>query len=394
MFKLIRNVNAYGPADLGIVDILVAFERIAKIAPNLEIPEELEPQVYDCTGLTAIPGLIDAHVHIIGGGGEGGPHTRTPELMLSEITTAGITTVVGCLGTDAVSRSMESLLAKARGLETEGISTYIYSGAYQVPTRTLLKSLREDLALIDKVVGAGEIAISDHRSAQPQVQDLAKLAAESRVGGMLGDKAGIVHIHLGEGVRGLSPINQILAETELPITQFVPTHVNRTRKLFLQALEFLARGGNIDLTAGGEDLKEGVMVPDGLVEIQAKGLTLDRVTVSSDGNGSLPLFDEHGQLTGLAKGSVQVLWQDLRTAVLQKQLPLSVILPVATSNVARILKLPFKGRLEPGYHGDMVILNPDLTINKVFAMGKLMVDEGRSLVFGAFENKPKKQGTH
>ena len=385
MFKLIRNVRAYGPEDLGKVDILLSFERIAKISKRIDLPSALDIEEFDGTGLVAIPGLIDGHVHITGGGGEGGPQTRTPEISLSELTTNGITTVVGCLGTDAVSRSMAGLLAKARGLEREGISTYIYSGAYQVPTHTLLNSLRDDLTLIDKVVGAGEIAISDHRSSQPQFSDLAKLAAEARVGGMLGGKAGIVHVHLGEGVRGLGPILEILEETEIPITQFVPTHINRTEKLFDQGLGFLALGGNIDLTALGEYPLGGIGVPAALEEILNKGLDIARVTVSSDGNGSVPEFDEHETLIGICKASVKVLWQDIRQSVLHKGLELSQVLPVVTCNVARTLKLPSKGRLGVGFHADLVLLNQDLTINKVFAMGQLMVDQGVAVVLGTFE---------
>ncbi len=389
MFKLLRGARVFGPEDRGTADILLCFERIAYIGAGLQLPQGLDVEEFDCKGLLAIPGLIDGHVHICGGGGEGGPQTRTPEIPLTDLTTAGITTVVGCLGTDAISRSMAGLLAKARGLEAEGITTYIYSGAYQVPTRTLLNNLREDLALIDKVVGAGEIAISDHRSAQPQIEDLAKLAAEARVGGMLGDKAGVVHIHLGEGQRGMAPINRILAETEIPITQFIPTHVNRNRRLFPQGLEFLARGGRIDLTAGGDDLEEGVKVHEALEEIFAKGLDLARVTTSSDGNGSLPLFDEHGNLTGLAKGSVQVLWQDLSRAVRETKLSLAQVLPVATSNVAKVLKLNRKGKLETGMDADVVLLDGDLQIVQVFARGRLMVDKGHPVVFGNFESQAK-----
>ncbi|MDA8443309.1 MAG: beta-aspartyl-peptidase [Peptococcaceae bacterium] len=387
MFKIIRRVHAYAPKDVGIVDILVVGTAIAKLAPRIDLPPEFGAEEYDCTGLLAIPGLIDGHVHICGGGGEGGPVTRTPEIMLSEITTAGITTVVGLLGTDAVTRSMAGLLAKANGLQAEGISTFIYSGAYQLPARTLLENLRQDLTLVDKVVGAGEIAISDHRSAQPQVEDLAKLAAEARVGGMLGGKAGILHLHLGEGKRGLTPINQVLEVSEIPITQFLPTHVNRTTKLFQQSLEFLAKGGNIDLTAGGEDLNEGILVSDALALIKAKGLPLDRVTVTSDGNGSLPLFDAEGKLTGLAKGSVQVLWHDLRQTVQNHKLSLAEVLPLATTNTARILQLPSKGNLASGYDADITILDADLHVNKVFARGRLMVDNGRAVVWGAFEPK-------
>ena len=135
-----------------------------------------------------VPGFIDTHVHILGGGGEGGPATRAPEIRIEDIVGAGVTTVIGCLGTDGITRHMESLLAKARGLEVEGVSTYIFSGSYEIPVRTLTGSVRSDLVLIDKIIGAGEIAISDHRSSQPTFEEFARLAAECRVGGMLGGK--------------------------------------------------------------------------------------------------------------------------------------------------------------------------------------------------------------
>ncbi|CAF3946882.1 unnamed protein product [Rotaria sordida] len=51
-----------------------------------------------------IPGLIDVHVHAIGGGGEQGPYSRTPESRLSELIRGGLTTIVGVLGTDGVTR--------------------------------------------------------------------------------------------------------------------------------------------------------------------------------------------------------------------------------------------------------------------------------------------------
>lgn len=56
-------------------------------------------------GLIAVPGFVDMHVHVAGGGGEAGPASRTPEARLSELLLAGITTVVGLTGTDSVSRS-------------------------------------------------------------------------------------------------------------------------------------------------------------------------------------------------------------------------------------------------------------------------------------------------
>lgn len=164
---LIKNAHLYGPEDMGIRDVLIGGGKILRIAENLPEEEAYGITVIDGTGKVLMPGLIDAHVHILGGGGEGGYHTRTPELMLTDALEGGVTTIVGCLGTDGTTRTMTNLIAKARGLEEEGITTYIYTGSYQVPVRTLMGSVMDDLILIDKVVGTGEIAVSDHRSSQP-----------------------------------------------------------------------------------------------------------------------------------------------------------------------------------------------------------------------------------
>lgn len=177
MFTLIKGGAVYGPEKMGIKDILVAGKTIAKIADRIDLPADFEAQVISASGKIVTPGLIDLHVHILGGGGEGGPRTRTPEITLSKITSSGVTTLVGCLGTDDVSRRPETLLAKAMQLEEEGVSTYIYCGSYQFPLATITGSVRKDIALIPKIIGVGEIAISDHRSSQPTFEELRHVAA-------------------------------------------------------------------------------------------------------------------------------------------------------------------------------------------------------------------------
>ena len=192
MVMIIRNANVYAPEHLGRTDVLLLGGTIAAVGQNLkaDFGGAVEVTELDGSDLVLTPGFIDSHEHIIGGGGEGGFHTRTPEASLTDLTTNGITTVVGCIGTDGVARHMESLLAKARGLEEEGITTYVYTGSYQVPAHTLTGSLMKDIMMLDKVIGAGEIAISDHRSSQPTFEEFARIAADVRVGGMLSGKAG------------------------------------------------------------------------------------------------------------------------------------------------------------------------------------------------------------
>ncbi|CAA7601402.1 beta-aspartyl-peptidase [Acididesulfobacillus acetoxydans] len=385
MWQLIKNAKIYSPEPVEDTDVLIVGERIAALGRGLTLPDYAEGSVVDVRGAVLAPGFIDAHVHICGGGGEAGPASRTPEIQLSHLTLAGTTTVVGCLGTDSVSRSMTELLVKARALEDEGLTTYIYSGGYQVPPKTLFPTLRQDLTLVDKVIGAGEIAISDHRSAQPQIAELEHLCAEARVGGMLGGKAGIVHLHLGEGKHGLEPVRTILNRTEIPITQFMPTHINRTYSLLEEGIEFLKAGGHIDLTAGCDDFPKDLQVPAVLKMLHARRVLNDRVTVTSDGNGSMPQYNEAGQLVGMGVGKVSVLWRDVREAVVSCGLPLEAGLRTITANVARVLNLERTGMIRKGYAANLVVLDEDYQVRHVWAKGKLMVRAKEVLVKGTYE---------
>ena len=256
MVVLIKNAEVYEPRFLGKQDILILGDKIAAVGKNLqaEFNGAVHVETIDGTDFAAVPGFIDSHEHIMGGGGEGGFHTRTPEAILSGLTCCGITTVVGCIGTDGISRDMTGLLAKAHGLENEGITAYCYTGSYQIPPHTLTGSVMKDLMMLDKVIGVGEIAISDHRSSQPSYEEFVRLAADARVGGMLSGKAGILNIHLGDGARHLDLIERVVHETEIPVTQFLPTHINRNSHLFEAAVSFAREGGCVDFT-GNEDSK-------------------------------------------------------------------------------------------------------------------------------------------
>lgn len=391
MFLLLKGLNVYSPEPIGKKDILICCEKIIKIADqikpfkefgDIEIVDEVE-------GFTAVPGFIDQHVHIAGGGGEGGPITRTPEITLTDITKGGITTVVGLLGADGITRGMASLLAKSRALEQEGITTFIYTGAYEIPTRTLTGSVRSDLVLIDKVIGTGEIAISDHRSAQPTIEDLTKLAAEARVGGLLGNKPGIVHLHVGDGVRGLSPIFEIIEKTEIPITQFVPTHINRSSHLFEHGLKFIELGGTIDLTSDikpDAHSKTALTPKEAIKKILENKLPIENVTMSSDSNGSIPIFDENKKLVKIMVGSTETLYRDLRETVLDGIVPLEKGIKIITENVAKILHLyPRKGCISEKSDADIVILDKDLNIHSVIARGKFMIRNKKIVKKSFFE---------
>ncbi|ECD5488474.1 beta-aspartyl-peptidase [Salmonella enterica subsp. enterica serovar Brijbhumi] len=204
-FTLLQGAHLFPPEDRGICDVLLANGKI--IAVGADIPGDIVPDctVINLSGRMLCPGFIDQHVHLIGGGGEAGPTTRTPEVSLSRLTEAGITTVVGLLGTDSVSRHPASLLAKTRALNEEGITAWMLTGAYHVPSPTITGSVEKDVALIDRVIGV-KCAVSDHRSAAPSGNQLASMAAESRVGGLLGGKPGVSVFHMGSSKKGLQPL--------------------------------------------------------------------------------------------------------------------------------------------------------------------------------------------
>jgi len=385
MFTLITGGTIYAPEKLGRKDILIAGRVIARIAERIDLPAEFKPVVIRAKGKTIVPGLVDLHVHLLGGGGEAGPWSRTPEITLSKITRAGVTTVVGLLGTDDVSRRPETLLAKSMQLEQEGISAYIYSGSYQLPLATITGSLRKDIALIPKVVGVGEVAVSDHRSSQPSFEELCRIAAEARIGGMLGGKAGLVHLHMGAGPRRLDPVIRMVRETEIPIGQFLPTHLNRTQTLMEHAVEFAKMGGNIDITASGQNLHFHPTSVEAIQMALEAGVTIDQITLSSDSNGSMPIFDAKGNVTKLGVGDIQCLFDDWRM-LLKAGLSLEDSLKIVTANPARRVGLfESKGSLEVGKDADLLILNRELGIDSVLARGRLMVDRGRALLKGTFE---------
>ena len=388
MFTLLQQAHLIAPEDFGVRDILLCGDKIAAIDEKIEIPSSWDVKVINLSGKTVIPGFIDSHIHLIGGGGEGGPATRTPEVILSRVTSCGVTTVIGLLGTDGTTRHMESLLAKARGLEDEGLSTYIYAGAYQVPTPTITGSVRSDIILIDKIIGAGEIAISDHRSAQPTREDLQKLLAEARVGGMLSGKAGIVDFHLGDGISGLKDLQYIMENTEIPYTQCVPTHVNRNLPLFEEALEWAKAGGYMDITSGVSPTSgsaHAVKPSQAIRRAIDSGVPLSRILMSSDGNGSIPVFDEQGNTIGVGVADQKSMLTEIRDAVHNEKIPLSDAVQIVSTNVARAYKLKNKGIIALGYDADLVVLDKDLSIQQVWAKGQLMVEKGEPIVFGTFE---------
>lgn len=386
---LIKNADVYAPDYLGKKDILIAGGKIVAIENSIEPPKGVKCEVIDADGLKLTPGYIDAHVHIAGAGGEGGPATRTPEIQLSMLIEAGVTTVIGCLGTDGITRNVESVLMKAKGLRSEGISAWIYTGAYQVPTPTITGDVGKDVALIDEVIGVGEIAISDHRSSCPSTDELIRITEHARVGGMLGGKAGVVNIHMGDAKNPFQPIHDAVAKSELKYKQFFPTHCNRNDYIFEDSKEY-GKKGWVDLTTSSYPYfpQYEIKPSKALKILMESGVPIEHITFTSDACGSLPDFDpETGELRQLEMGLPNANHRELVDAVNQEGIPLEVALKALTSNPANVLKLKQKGKIGVGMDADLLLLDGDLKIKSMIAMGEVMSKDYKPIRFGAYEVK-------
>ncbi len=387
---LVQNGEVYAPESLGRVDVLTVGDRIVDIGPSLALPSWAEGEVVDAQGLMVFPGLVDQHVHITGGGGEGGPQFRTPELALTDLTRFGLTTVVGVLGTDGTTRSVQALLAKARALVLEGINAWIYTGAYQVPTRTITDTPRSDIILIDRILGVGEIAISDHRGSHPSDRELAQLAGEARTGGLLSGKAGVVHLHVGSGQRRLDPIFEILKIADIPISVLVPTHLNRTRDLLADAVRYGLMGGYCDITSSitpdAHDQK-AVSPVESVETLRAAGVAHDRISFSTDAGGSAPVFNAAGELVHMGVGMPDSLFASCRDLHEELGLSWTEAIQPATTTPAAILKLNDVGRVAVGQRGDLILTDGQAVLT-VVAGGRVMVRNQEPVVFGMFEKRP------
>lgn len=383
---LLRNAHVFAPEDLGLRQVLVAAGRVLWIgAPDDAAPSLPGLEIVDLGGKRLIPGLIDAHAHVTGGGGEGGFATRVPPVPLSAFTAAGVTSVVGVLGTDDLARSPGELLASTYALREQGLGAHCWCGGYHVPPVTLTGSVRGDIVYLDPVLGVGELAISDHRSSQPTFDEFVRIASECHVAGLMTGKAGVLHLHLGDGVRGLDLVRRALDETELPARVFHPTHVNRRKALFEEALALARRGCTVDVTAFPvEDGEDAWSAEDAWERYRAAGAPPERITISSDAGGCLPTFDHDGRLCRMDVGASRALPQALRT-LLARGHALDAVLPAFTANVARLLRLAGKGVVAAGGVADLVVLDADGGIADVMAQGAWHVRDGAIVRRGLFE---------
>ena len=380
MALLIKNARVFAPNDLGRQNVLMVGEQIAAIGPDLtcDLPDL---ETIDASGRILTPGFFDQHIHVTGGGGEGGPATRTPELVLSELIRSGTTSVVGVSGTDFTTRSIPNLLAKVRALKTEGVSAWMYTSNYRYPATTLTDSVANDLFFVPEVLGV-KIALGDHRSSFPTTQQVLALLADIRVGGMIAGKTGFLHIHLGNIPGAFAMFDEIIARG-FPVRHIRPTHCGRIRHVFDAAVEFALKGGHIDITTGASCCFDNASLAV-LAALEA-GVDPKLITLSTDGHGSVPRFNEKGEMAGLGVGGVEGNLLAFKRLVGDYGMAIEKALPFVTSNVASALGLADQGVVAKGACGNACLFTEDFRLTDVVARGRIMMREGEVVVKGTFE---------
>ncbi|RKF21543.1 beta-aspartyl-peptidase [Alginatibacterium sediminis] len=379
MLTLIENVELFAPQYLGQRQVLIAADKISAIYE--ELPEGLvvakQQGLLSCVDGRAkrlLPGFVDGLVHFCGGGGEGGFGNRTPELLAPEAAAAGVTTLVGALGTDSITRTLSNVLGKARELQAKGLSTYFYSGSYHIPLATLTQSLETDLLYIPEIIGVGEIALSDHRGSVLEYQDLLSIAKRTITSASLAGKKGVIFCHMGDGSEQLALLEQIAEQADIHISHFVPTHMNRNPSLCANAIRFAKLGGYVDLTTSSNqqllDLGE-VKSASALAQLINAGVAPNLITMSSDANASLPVFDDTGRAIGVDVGRIASLYEAVCEAHCDYGVDFSTALMSITQNPATALGLYRKGLISGGYDADLVLVDEQhLAIEKVWSKGQ------------------------
>jgi beta-aspartyl-dipeptidase (metallo-type) len=382
---LIKNATLFSPKLVGNRHLLLAGGKVVYVGEvEPVLGSELDVQVLDVQGRAVLPGFIDSHTHITGGGGEAGFSTRVPPVPISHFTRAGVTTVVGLLGTDDLVRNTESVIAQVYALREEGLSAYCYTGGYHLPPTTLTGSVQSDIVFIEPIIGVGELAISDHRSSQPTLNELLKVAAQAHVARLMTGKAGLVHLHLGDGERGLSLVREAIEKSEIPARTFNPTHVNRRKKLFDEACELTKQGCWIDITAF-ETGEVGYEPAEAVLRYLDSDFDQDKFTISSDGGGCLPNFDHQGHMTSMDFASSSAM-TEVFYELIDAGVEIERILPFFTSNVATLMNFEHKGYLSVGMDADLLVLDDKQRINNVMAQGKWHVFDKQVIRKGTFEN--------
>jgi beta-aspartyl-dipeptidase (metallo-type) len=114
-------------------------------------------------------------------------------------------------------------------------------------------------------------------------------------------------------------------------------------------MDYAKKGGVVDITSSIHPITKDdpeVRGSEAIRIMLENGVPETNITMSSDGNGSSPVFDSQGHLMKLGVGSLSENHKEFCNAVFKEELPIATALMPLTSNAADVLKLSSKkGRI-------------------------------------------------
>lgn len=384
--SVLRNAHVFAPEDLGVCDVLIAGEKVVALEAGLDLGG-LQVAEIEVSGRRVVPGLIDGHLHVVGGGGNEGYESRIPELWVGELVSAGITTVVAPPGFDMVAKSLEGILAKAYALQNEGVTTFAMVGGFQRPFQTLTGSMTRDIFTIEKILGI-KIALGERRASRFQDHELIELAAQLEwLSGATG-KACLMHAHLGESSDPAAQLLHTMRESGVAPQRFQATHCNYTPDTMQAARQVASSGGFVDFNPILDPSfghPRAIPVVQAILQSLEVGIDSDLISMTTDGNASVPMTLADGS-SGKYEKSLSWMWNAVVDLVQQGGLPLTQALSFVTTNPARALRLqPRKGRIRVGGDADLLVIGSGMSIEHVFARGRHLVDGGSPRTMSLYE---------
>jgi beta-aspartyl-dipeptidase (metallo-type) len=160
--------------------------------------------------------------------------------------------------------------------------------------------------------------------------------------------------------------------------------------LLYQGTKYLKAGGYLDLTSGIFKTDFDPIPIDASYAFKyllENNCPVDHITMSSDSNGSMPVFNENGMLKRLDVGSIESNIVEFRKMVKECNIPIEKALCPLTKNPASILKLNYLGTLETSNQADLLILDKNLNLDYVICKEKTVVQHGTAVRLGTFESK-------
>ena len=260
----------------------------------------------------------------------------------------------------------------------------MYTSNYHYPPTTLTGSVPNDLFMVPEVLGC-KIALGNHRSSFPTLQNVLALLADIRVGGMISGKLGVLHIHLGN-IPGPFEMFAEMVKMGMPIRHIRPTHCSREENVLNAAIGFALKGGRIDFTTGADCC---LGKPElAVIKALEAGVDAQLITMSTDGHGSMPRFNAKGEMVGLGVGGVEGNLEATLRLIKDYNMPIAKALSFTTKNVAQGLNLMNVGVVKTGAIGNACLFDADWTLTDVFSKGRQMMKDGEIIVRGTFEYDP------